>query len=255
MTTHTIPPRKAEIKQQGDILQLVFSAEPDAIQSAINLQQPHQLVMKNLQYLMGILLFIPPPQKILLLGVGAGSLIQFYRHYLPQSHITAVDYDESILRLAQQKMLLPQASDRLQYEVQDARQFVQQTTQQYDLIVLDIFEGSQTPTWLINEQFSRRLQECLDRQGALAYNLLIQSGTAYQNFHHRLARIFRSQTLQLDIEDFENRLLYAFNFCPDRRSMMQNIEYGEQAELTYQLPFRQILSIIYNTNPVNSGVI
>ena len=255
MTDHSDVTGKAQVRQQGDILQLVFDNEADAIQSAIDLKQPHRLVMKNLQYLMGILLFMPAPQKILLLGVGGGSLIQFFRHYLPQSHITAVDYDQSLLDLAHQQMLLPQASPQLSYAVLDARQFIADATQQFDLIVVDIFDGSQSPKWLLQDEFTRQLQGCLSKQGALAYNLLMQSETAFSTFYKRLRHIFRSQTLCLEAEEYENILLYALNFEPPKRSMMQSIEHAALTETRYPLPFSQILSVIYNINPVDAGII
>ncbi|MBC8211719.1 MAG: fused MFS/spermidine synthase [Gammaproteobacteria bacterium] len=255
MTDHSTTACKAQIRQQGDTLQLVFEHEADAIQSAINLKQPHRLVMENLQYLMGILLFMPAPQNILLLGVGGGSLIQFFRHYLPQSHITAVDYDQGLLDLAHQQMLLPQASEHLSYAVLDARQFIIDATRQYDLIVVDIFDGSQSPRWLLTDDFTRQLQGRLSKQGALAYNLLIHSETAFSTFYKRLRQLFKSQTLCLEVEEYENILLYALNFRAQKRSMMQNIEQAALTENQYQLPFRQMLSVIYNINPVDAGII
>jgi len=255
MPDNTTTSGTPQILQQGDILQLVFEGDTDAIQSAINLKQPHQLVMKNLQYLMGILLFMPAPQKILLLGVGGGSLIQFFRHYLPQSHITAVDFDHKLLQLAHQQMLLPQASPQLSYAIADARQFIADSTQQYDLIVVDIFDGSQSPKWLLQDDFTRQLQGCLSSQGALAYNLLIHSETMFSTFYKRLRAVFKTQTLCLEVDEYENILLYALNFDARKRSMMQNIEFAAQIEAQYQLPFSQILSVIYNINPVDAGII
>jgi len=37
--------------------------------------------------------------------------------------------------------------------------------------------------------------------------------------------------------------------------MMQNLEKAQQAQDKYQLPFSQILSVIYDINPVDSGII
>ena len=116
------------IQQKNELLQLLFASEPDAVQSAINSQAPQLLVMKNLQYLMGILLFIPPPEKILLLGVGAGSLVHFFRHYLPESHITGVDYDAELIHIAQTKMMLPEADERLNLVIDDAHRYITECT-------------------------------------------------------------------------------------------------------------------------------
>lgn len=247
--------RDITLRQKGEILQLVFTSEPDAIQSEINTQQPQQLVMENLRYLMGVLLFIPPPEKILLLGVGAGSMVHFFRHYLPECHITAVDYDRQLLDFAHQQMMLPEADEKLSYVIQDARQYINECQQQYDLIVLDIFDGNQSPCWTRDKEFTRQIKTCLSDKGATAYNMLINSETAFNSFYKLLRQTFAGQTLCLETQEYENLLLYALNFTPEKRSMMQNIKHAQKTQAKYQLPFNQILSVIYDINPVDSGII
>lgn len=243
------------IRQKGDIMQLLFASQPDAIQSAINRQQPEHLVMANLQYLMGILLFIPQPEKILLLGVGAGSLIHFFRRYLPESHLTAVDKDQQIIDIAQTHMLLPDADNNLEYVISDARQTINQCQQQYDLIVVDIFNGNQSPDWIRGRIFTQQIKACLTDRGAVAYNMLINSETVFKSFYRLLRQTFAGQTLCLETLAYENLLLYALNFKPEKRSMMKNIEHARQTRIKYPLPFSQILSVIYDINPVDSGII
>ncbi len=243
------------VKQQGDILKMVFSSEPDATQSAINQKKPQQLLMENLKYLMGILLFMQPPKNILILGVGAGSLIQFFRHHHPDSHITAVDYDSELLEIAHQHMLLPKADDRLNYVIQDAREYIEKSQQQFDLIIVDIFNGSQSPDWTRDKSFNEQLKCCLSTQGAVAYNMLINSEKSFNTFYKLLRKTFAGHTLCLETEDYENLLLYALNYEPESRSMMQNLENAQEAQDKYQLSFSQILSVIYDINPIDSGII
>ena len=247
--------RDTIIKHDGDVMQLVFSSQPDAIQSAINTKKPHQLEMKNLQYLMGILMFIPAPEKILLLGVGAGSLIHFFQHYLPKCKITAVDYDQQLLEFSHQNMMLPEASDNLSYVIQDARQFISECTQHFDLIMVDIFDGSQSPDWTREKEFTLQLKNCLSNEGGVAYNMLIHSEAEFKTFYQLLRHTFSQQTLCLETEEYENLLLYALKNTQQTRTMMQNLEHAQQAQLEYQLPFGEILSVIYDINPVDSGII
>ncbi len=243
------------ISKQGDILKMVFASEPDATQSAINQKNPQQLVMENLQYLMGVLLFIKPPEKILLLGVAAGSLVQFLKYYLPESYITAVDYDRELLEIAHQQMLLPEADKQLSYVIQDAQQYIHSCRQQYDLIVVDIFDGSQSPQWTQEKDFTEQLQKCLTACGAVAYNMLINTEETFNSFYNLLRETFAGHTLCLETEEYENLLLYALNFKPKQSSMMQHLEYAQELQQQYQLPFNQILSDIYDINPVDSGII
>ncbi|MCG8621266.1 MAG: fused MFS/spermidine synthase, partial [Proteobacteria bacterium] len=239
--------------QHGDNLQLKFDHE--AIQSEINRQQPQQLVMQNLQYLMGILLFMPEPENILLLGVGGGSMVHFLRHHFPQSHITGVELDAKLLETAHDKLLLPRADDQLTYCIQDARDHVTLTREKYDLIVVDIFDGSQSPDWILELEFTQELKRCLRKNGGLTYNLLIDSEKKFSQFYQMLRQVFDHQTLCLDTEDYENILVYALNFKNERLSMPELMEKGWDYEEKLKLPFRQILAAIYDINPVDSGII
>jgi spermidine synthase len=225
------------------------------VQSAILKSNPQQLVMQNLQYLMGILLFIPPPEKILLLGVGAGSLVQFFKFHFPETHITGVDLDAQLLELAHQNMLLPTTDERLEYIIQDARHYIAECTQQYDLIVVDIFNGSQSPGWVLQREFTQQLKDCLSERGAVAYNLLINSERGFQQFYSLLRQVFRQQTLCLESEKYANLLLYGLNFVTQKKSMTQLLQLAQQAEQQYSLPFNEILSVIYSINPQDCGVI
>ena len=89
------------ITRSANTLELHFGTE--ALQSLININKPHKLELKNLQYLMGILLFLPTPQNILLLGTGGGSLIHFLKFHYPQCQLTSVDLDAELQDLMHQK--------------------------------------------------------------------------------------------------------------------------------------------------------
>jgi len=115
----------------------------DALQSVINTDKPHKLELKNLEYLLGVLLFLPIPQNILLLGTGGGSLIHFLKFHYPQCQLTTVDYDSDLVELLHQKMLLPEADANLNYQIDDAAHYIQCCKQNFDLILVDIFSASQ----------------------------------------------------------------------------------------------------------------
>ena len=68
-----------------------------ALQSVVDLDHPQQLQLRNLEQLMGILLFIDEPRSILVLGTAAGSLLHFLRHHYPQADICSVDIDVELV--------------------------------------------------------------------------------------------------------------------------------------------------------------
>jgi len=204
---------------------------------------------------MSLLLFIPPPRHILLLGVGGGALLHFLRHHFPQARILGVDIDGELLQRAQQELGLPLADERLRYRVADAAEFIHADRDRYDLIVTDIFDGPQSPDWVLQTDFLQAVQQRLTQQGGAGWNLLIGSEQRFTRFYRELRRVFRQQTLCLEEDEHENLLALALNFEPPALEMgerlQQAVELGERLEL----PLTEALAKIYQINPVGSGIL
>jgi len=243
------------IEKSGSQYHLKFDSDLDAIQSAIDLSHPHKLVMLNLQYLMGILLFIKPPENILILGVGGGSLVHFLSYYLPDSQITGLDYNAELIDLARQHFKLPEASSKITYVIADARDYMKKNKGCFDLILVDIFTDGRSPDWLLEQSFNRQLKDCLSNDGAVAFNLLIDNEKRFSRFYQLLRDLYQQQTLCLEHEDYENILVYGLNKEKPATSLEGNLQQAELLTRTYELPFTQILASIYNINPAGSGVI
>ena len=243
------------IYQNKNELHLKFDADSRAVQSVIDINQPYSIKMENLQYLMGILMFIPPPERILILGIGGGTLVHFLRHHFPDSQITGVDLDEELIDIAQQHLMLPLTSDNTRYVYQDAQQFISESSQQFDLVVVDIFDGSESPGWIKTPQTAQQLGSMLSPKGSIAYNLLIESDEEFSQFYALLRNEFHQQTLCLESDENENILIYALNFQPAQHSLTHNIQLAQQASRQYSIPMTDILKVIYSINPIDSGVI
>lgn len=235
---------------------LEFRSGANALQSVIDPQHPHRLQLKNLEYLMAVLLFIPDPRRILMLGTAAGSLVHFLRYHYPRSEITTVDIDSAFIEQLLQKELLPPGDARLNYVHADAAQFISNCRQRYDLILVDIFSGSQSPAWLLEKTSISNLRRLLaPHGGGLAYNLLIDSEHDFKRFYRDLRLVFDGQTLCLPVKGLENTIAYGICSPQPGRDMTQNIEHA--TSLSQRLGFNlvDVLSVIYNTNPVGRGVI
>eukprot|EP00494_Astrolonche_serrata_P016707 UN16878 len=101
--------------------ELEFRSHDNALQSVIDLKQPHRLALPNLEYLIAVLLFISTPKRILMLGTAAGSLLHFLQHHYPDSSITAVDIDAELIEKLLQMNILPEAGEKLTYVYDDDR--------------------------------------------------------------------------------------------------------------------------------------
>jgi spermidine synthase len=241
------------IVQNTDTVEL--RVDSNALHSVINLKHPEQLELKNLEYLMGVLLFIATPKNVLLLGTGGGSMVHFLRHHYPSAQLTCVDYDAELQELMHREMQLPAADENLDYLIEDASSYLLQSNQQFDLILVDLFSGSQSPDWLLETPEISRIYNHLSPQGAVAYNLIVDSKHDFNRFIDSVDRVFKQKFLSLPVEGFENRIVYGFHHVPSPQDMSFYIE--RAALLTNQLDidYQSILAAIYTSNPVGSAVI
>ncbi len=241
------------ITRNTNTVELRFGA--GALQSLINIDKPHRLELKNLKHLMGILLFLPPPRNILLLGTGGGSLIHFLRVHYPQCKLTSVDLDAELQDLMHEKMFLPAASEKLIYLIDDAAHFLRRCDQHFDLILVDIFSGSQSPDWLLDSPGIQQMHALLSDRGAVAYNLLIDSEHAFKLFYRNLTRVFGGQALSLPVPGYDNMLAYGFRYPPPPRDMSDYMQLAADMAELHDIDYHQVLAAIYTSNPIGSGPI
>lgn len=113
-----------------------------------------------------------PGKRVLLLGLGLGSIPQMLEQHFKQSfHYTAVEVDEAVIYLAN-KYVLSNLQSSIETVCADAAAFLDQTTEQFDLICMDIFLDDVVPSVFESEAFLENLKARLHPRGALLYNRL-----------------------------------------------------------------------------------
>lgn len=234
---------------------LELRSRDKSLQSVINLHQPHRLELSNLEHLMAVLLFIPAPGRILMLGTAAGSLLHFLRHHYPQAQISALDIDRELIDRLLELAILPAADNRLTYVCADAADYLQRVDLRFDLVLVDIFHGAQSPAWLLTKATIQRLHGLLTDQGALAFNLLVDSDHDFRLFYRELRQQFQQQTLSLPVAGLENKIIYALRGDAAIRNMATNMQTAMDLSTRLDIDFMPILSLIYNTNPAGASLI
>jgi spermidine synthase len=235
--------------------QLQLRSRDKALQSVINLETPQQLELANLEYLMSVLLFVTAPRRILMLGTAAGSLLHFLQYHYPQAEITAVDIDTELIEQLLQLEILPPASSKLSYLCDDAAHFLAQSKQEFDLVLVDIFHGSQSPRWLLQKSSIQQLYERTASGGALAFNLLVDSEHDFRIFCRDLRQRFHGKTLSLPVAGLENKIVYGIRNPAAAGDMSANMRRAQALSAQLGIDLVTILSVIYNTNPVGQGLI
>jgi spermidine synthase len=226
-----------------------------ALQSVIDLQAPERLCLRNLEHMMSALLFIPTPQRILVLGTAAGSLLHYLRHYLPRARITAVDIDAELTDRMLRLELLPPAGDRLEYVHADAAAFIAAERRQFDLVLVDVFNGACSPPWLLQREANEALHRLCAEHGAVSYNLLLASDHDFKAFYRSLGRLYGENTLSLPVKGFENRVVCAVRQPRSPGNMDELLRHADRLSSSLGIDFVQLLSVAYNSNPSGVGLL
>ncbi|HDO1329613.1 TPA: methyltransferase domain-containing protein [Aeromonas veronii] len=140
------------------------------VQSAMSLADPATLCLPHQRVIACLL----PEQatQILELGLGGGDLTRHLCQRWPDVRHECVDLDEEVLTVYQQ-FFQHQAHDGQAVPTlhqADALAFLEQSEQQYDLILLDLFSQDGNPLLLFQERLYRALAPRLN--GTLVINLL-----------------------------------------------------------------------------------
>ena len=134
--------------------------------------------------------FFDRPGKMLLIGLGGGSVVKSF--YGSGWHVDAVEIDPAVTKTARAYFgLLPDEAEV--YEM-DARQFLLTHEKNYDLIVMDAFGSSSIPFHLVTAEAFGLIRSHLVPGGILAMNveavgwrdMIVRSlaATAHQQFDH-----------------------------------------------------------------------
>ncbi len=140
------------------------------IQSRMSVARPDELQFEYTRLMMGVLLFQPKPKRILMVGLGGGSLAKFCYKHLPEAHITVVEINPHVIAL-RQSFFIPDDDARFQVMQMDAAHFMAQTEQTFDVVFVDGFDQHGMPEQLCSPQFYSDCRRVLNVGGVAVANL------------------------------------------------------------------------------------
>ncbi len=157
---------------------LVFAAiRGDKNQTCTDLRDPKLLVFAYVRMVFAGLLVNPNPRKILVVGLGGGSIPSTLTELFPNSTIDVVEIDDAVVRVAK-KYFSFKENDHMKVFVRDARVYIRRANlsrKQYDMIILDAFTGEYIPEHLITREFFEEVKQLMTADGVLVANTFSNS--------------------------------------------------------------------------------
>ena len=150
-----------------------------ARQSVARPGHPERLELLYTQGAVAALAAAPDPRRVLVVGLGGGSLPRFILHYFPRATVDAVDIDPVVVEAARAWFELPKppdpAASRLHVHVGDGRAFLEGAGEtRWDVIILDAYGNASPPPSLTTLEFLRTVRGHLAPGGVAVANVWVR---------------------------------------------------------------------------------
>ncbi len=159
---------KPDVREDDGCRSLHFN--DGAVQSSMRVSEPYELDLSYTRAMMGFLLFNDAPQRILLVGLGGGSLSKYCYQQFPQARITTLEINPDVIAL-RDEFLIPPDNDRFEVVQADAVDYLARSDLHADVILLDGYDAEGLPKSLCTESFYSNCWQALSTQGVLVANL------------------------------------------------------------------------------------
>ena len=158
------------VTQDGFGLRTLRFSPGGTRQSVVKIGDPDHLELPYARAMPVALAVVDDPQRVLIVGLGGGTIPNFLHKHFPQLQIDVVDIDPGVVEVAR-KFFGFREDDRLRAVVDDGRRFIELAKQPYDIIFLDAFDSENIPYSLATQEFLQAVRQALTPHGVVVANI------------------------------------------------------------------------------------
>lgn len=173
-------------------------------------------------------------RRVLVVGLGGGSLPSFLRRHYPQATIDVVEIDPEVINVA--KQFFEFREDReMHAHLADGRAFIEAVRRPYDIVFLDAFGSDSVPEKLTTVEFLQAVRRAVAPGGVVVGNIW---GPHANRLYHSMVRTYRSQFEELavlEVRGAGNKILIAL---PRRAGLSKSFLVERSRRLNAEQQFR-----------------
>ena len=177
-------------------------------QSVVKPGDPDHLELPYARVALVGLALCEEPRRILVVGLGGGSLPMFLRKHYPAAAIDVAEIDPGVVDVA--KQFFGFREDELtRAHVGDGRQFIENVRQGYDIIFLDAFGARDVPKHLTTQEFLLAVRRALVPSGVVVSNVWRPAANPLHDSMVRTHQEVFDELFILDVPGDVNNILLA----------------------------------------------
>jgi len=200
------------IENANGLRTLIFDNN-DVRQSSVKLGDPDRLELAYTRVMPAALAVVEKPKRILIVGLGGGSIPNFLHKHYPNTHIDVVDIDPVVVEVAK-KYFGFREDKTLRVHVADGRAFIEKCKTPYDIIFLDAYGAEDIPYALATREFLQAVRKAVTAKGAVVTNMMCRSSNSlYDSMISTYVNVFDEVHI-VDIRNSGNVILLALPHKP-----------------------------------------
>lgn len=230
--------RDITVTQVGERRCLLFNVHRgDRNQTCVMVNDQDRLVFDYTRMSFAGLLLNPDPERILVIGLGGGSIPLTFSDLFPEAEIDIVEIDDAVVRVAKEFFFFEE-TDKMKVYVDDGRPFIKRAGlrgENYDYIVLDAFSGDYIPEHMLTSEFLEEVQSIMTDESVLVANTFSTS-RLYDHESVTYQRVF-GEFFNFKLATSGNRIIIAqLQPLPPRGELVSTAqEFGDRLQ-KYDVP-------------------
>ncbi len=199
-----------------------------------------KMIFSYTKVLMGSLFIVDSPKRVLIIGLGVGTLPLAIRRTIPGALVDVVEIDPNVIKVAKTYFEWPDGDDLLVTHIADGRQFVLDAisrSDRYDIVLLDAFDDEYIPRHLMTLGFLEEIKKIMQPEGIFGVNTFASS-KFYDN---------ESVTYQIAFGDYFN--IFRYENSGNRVILAMNNKLPKKSTLDANAKkYKKILKNVYGIN-------
>ncbi len=242
-----------EVVDQDGIRSLHFGTA--ARQSCMMLADPSRLCIPYERVIMTLLLFKPAPARVLMIGLGGGSMARFLLQHCEHTRIDVVELRPLVVEVARRYFSLPN-DPRLHISTGCGAQHVAarqlEDRGRYDVILVDAYQGGGMAPEVSSAEFFMHCRNLLRDDGLLAINLWRFDKLVLRDVTRNLIAAFDWRVHVVPVRNQYNLIGFAFASAFPRLPAQRLESEAQQLQQQLQMDFPEYLQDLRTSDPLGS---